>query len=98
MIDQDEATRGYRVRVRFVFRVRVGVRVGVRCFVVTRRHKGVLCVQQHCGRRRQRSSIWAATERESVQHADGDAGWRLGLGSKPELRTPVGLGLGLGLG
>ena len=32
-----------------VLRVRVRVRVG--CFVVTRCHKGVLCVRQCCGRR-----------------------------------------------
>ena len=28
------------------------VRVGTRCFVVTGRHKGMLCVWQRCGRRR----------------------------------------------
>ena len=53
------------------------VRVRVKCFVVTRGSKGVLCVQQHCGRR-YRSGIWATAGREGVQHADGDAEWRLG--------------------
>ena len=50
-----------RVRVRIRIRVRVRVRVGVGLgvglgvgvggFVVTGRHKGVLCVQQRCRRR-----------------------------------------------
>ena len=65
---------GVGVRARVCVSVRVMARV--RCFVVTGGHKGVLCVWQYCGRRR--CCIWAATRREGVQHADSDAGWRLG--------------------
>ena len=58
-------------------RVEVSYRDRVRCFVVTGDIKGALCVRQCCGSRR-RTGIWAAAEREGVQHADSDAGWRLG--------------------
>ena len=54
------------------------VRIRVRCFVATRGHKWVMCVQQRCGRRRWRTCIWAVAGREAVQHADSDAAWRLG--------------------
>ena len=33
------------------------VRVGVRCFVASGGHKGVLCVRHRCGRTRQRSCV-----------------------------------------
>ena len=43
---------GFRVRLDIGVRARDRVRVRVRCFVVMGGHKGVLCVQQHCGSRR----------------------------------------------
>ena len=53
----------------------VRIRVRVMCFVITKEHKGVLCVRQCCTRR---VCIWAVSGREAVQHANSDAGWRLG--------------------
>ena len=50
------------------------IRDRFRYFVVTGAHKGVLCVRQHCGRRRQRSCIWAVAGWQGVQHAHGDDG------------------------
>ena len=40
------------IRVRVRVRVRAKVRVRVRCFVATGRYKELLCVRQHCRRRR----------------------------------------------
>ena len=47
------------------------VTVIARCFVVTGRHKRVLCVTRRCG---WRSGIWVAPGMEGAQHATGDAG------------------------
>ena len=69
----------FRSQIRFRLRVKdwqpslsiqVKVTVKVRCFVVSRGHKGVLCVWQRCGRRRWRSGFWPAARREGVQHAN----------------------------
>ena len=48
-------------------RVRVRVRVRATYFVVTDRHKGMLCVRQHCGK-------------EEVEEQHPGCGWKRGLG------------------
>ena len=52
--------------------------LGFRLGVITGVRKGVLCVRQRCRRRRYQGGIWAVAGRDGVQHADSDAGWRLG--------------------
>ena len=56
-----------------------------------------------CRRRRWRSCIPAVAGTEAVQHADSDAGWRLGrrdsgLNLEPETPDPPMLGCGYGYG
>ena len=68
-------------------RGRVMVRVRATCFIVTRKHKGVLCVRQRC---RGRGNIWPVAGRKGVQHAAGDDGRarvRLGLDNLFETRV-----------